>query len=170
MKLMIFTMFFSGGLIPLFFVIRNTGLYNTIWVSSIPYAVSAYNMIIMKTFFESTPESLEEAAIIDGANDFTVFSRIIMPLSKPVVAVMILYYGVGQWNSWFPAAMFTRDRKIYPLQMILREILIENQGAECGFPDCRRGRHLQQRACEILHHHCLHHPDSHYLPVPAEIF
>ena len=65
--------------------------------------------------------------VIDGANDFTIFSRIIMPLSKPVVAVMILYYGVGQWNSWFPAAMFTRDRKIYPLQMILREILIENQ-------------------------------------------
>ena len=127
LKLMIFTMFFSGGLIPLFFVIRNTGLYNTIWVSSIPYAVSAYNMIIMKTFFESIPESLEEAAVIDGANDFTIFSRIIMPLSKPVVAVMILYYGVGQWNSWFPAAMFTRDRKIYPLQMILREILIENQ-------------------------------------------
>ena len=99
MKLMIFTMFFSGGLIPLFFVIRNTGLYNTIWVSSIPYAVSAYNMIIMKTFFESIPESLEEAAIIDGANDFTVFSRIIMPLSKPVVAVMILYYGCLLYTS-----------------------------------------------------------------------
>ena len=127
MKMFIFTMFFSGGLIPMFFAIRNTGIYNTIWVSSIPYAVSAYNMIIMRTFFESIPESLEEAAIIDGANDFTVFSRIIMPLSKPVVAVMMLYYGVGQWNSWFPASMFTRDRKIYPLQLILREILIDNQ-------------------------------------------
>lgn len=127
MKLIIFTMFFSGGLIPMFFVIRDTGIYNSIWVSSIPYAVSAYNLIIMRTFFESIPDSLEEAAIIDGANDFTVFSRIIMPLSKPVVAVMVLYYGVGQWNSWFPASMFTRDRKLYPLQMILREILIENQ-------------------------------------------
>lgn len=127
MKMFIFTMFFSGGLIPMFFVIRDTNIYNTVFVSFIPYAVSAYNMIIMKTFFEGIPDSLEEAAIIDGANDFTVFSRIIMPLSKPVVAVMILYYGVGQWNSWFPAAMFTRDRKIYPLQMILREILIENQ-------------------------------------------
>lgn len=127
MKLIIFTMFFSGGLIPLFFVITDTKIYNTIWVSSIPYAVSAFNLIIMKSFFESLPESLEEAAIIDGANDFTVFTRIIMPLSKPVVAVMVLYYGVGQWNSWFPASMFTRDRKLYPLQMILREILIENQ-------------------------------------------
>lgn len=94
MKFMVFTMFFSGGLIPMFFAIRNTGIYNTIWVSSIPYAVSAYNLIIMKTFFASIPESLEEAAIIDGANDFTVFSRVIMPLSKPVVAVMMLYYGV----------------------------------------------------------------------------
>ena len=127
MKMFIFTMFFSGGLIPMFFAIRNTGIYNTIWVSSIPYAVSAYNMIIMRTFFESIPDSLEEAAIIDGANDFTVFSRIIMPLSKPVVAVMLLYYGVGQWNSWFPASMFTRDRVLYPLQLILREILIDNQ-------------------------------------------
>ena len=78
---------------PLVFRYQEYRLYNTIWVSSIPYAVSAYNMIIMKTFFESIPESLEEAAIIDGANDFTVFSRIIMPLSKPVVAVMILYYA-----------------------------------------------------------------------------
>ena len=127
MKMFIFTMFFSGGLIPMFFVIRDTHIYNTVFVSFIPYAISAYNMIIMKTFFESIPDSLEEAAIIDGANDFTVFSRVIMPLSKPVIAVMILYYGVGQWNSWFPAAMFTRDRKIYPLQMILREILIQNE-------------------------------------------
>lgn len=127
MKMFVFTMFFSGGLIPMFFAIRNTGIYNTIWVSSIPYAISVYNMIIMRTFFGTIPESLEEAAIIDGANDFAVFSRIILPLSKPVIAVMILYYGVGQWNSWFPAAMFTRDRQLYPLQMILREILIENQ-------------------------------------------
>ena len=125
--MIVFTLFFSGGLIPMFFVIRDTHVYNTIWVSSIPYAVSAFNLIIMKSFFESIPDSLEEAAIIDGANDFTVFSKIIMPLSKPVIAVMILYYGVGQWNSWFPAAMFTRDRVLYPLQMILREILIENQ-------------------------------------------
>lgn len=127
MKMFVFTMFFSGGLIPLFFVVRDTHVYNTVMVSFIPYAVSAYNMIIMKTFFESIPGSLEEAAIIDGANDFTIFSKIIMPLSKPVIAVMILYYGVGQWNSWFPAAMFTRDRNLYPLQMILREILINNE-------------------------------------------
>lgn len=129
MKLIVFTMFFSGGLIPMFFVIRDTKIYNTIWVSSVPYAVSAFNLIIMKSFFESIPDSLEEAAVIDGANDFTVFAKIIIPLSKPVIAVMILYYGVGQWNSWFPAAMFTRDRILYPLQMILREILIENQNA-----------------------------------------
>ena len=127
MKLIVFTMFSQGGLIPLFFVIRDTGLYNTIWVSSIPYAVSAYNLIIMKSFFESIPEALEEAATLDGANDFTVLMRIILPLSKPVIAVMILYYGVSQWNSWYPAAMFTRDRTVYPLQMILREILIDNK-------------------------------------------
>ena len=137
MKLIVFTMFFQGGLIPLFFVIRDTGLYNTIWVSSIPYAVSAYNLIIMKSFFESIPEALEEAATLDGANDFTVLMRFILPLSKPVIAVMILYYGVSQWNSWYPAAMFTRDRTVYPLQMILREILIDNKSvaAESGIAE-----------------------------------
>lgn len=75
------------------------------------------------------PDSLEEAAIIDGANDFQVFNKIILPLSKPVIAVIVLYCGVSQWNSWFPAAMFTRDRGLYPLQMILREILIQNESS-----------------------------------------
>lgn len=126
MKMMIFTMFFGGGLIPFFFAIKNTGVYNTIWVSSIPYLISTYNVIIMRTFFMTIPESLEEAALIDGANDFQVFKDVIMPLSKPVIAVIILYCGVSQWNSWFPAAMFVRDRGLYPLQMILREILIQN--------------------------------------------
>lgn len=126
MKMMIFTMFFSGGLIPLFFAVKNTGVYNTIWVSSIPYLISTYNVIIMRTFFMTIPDSLEEAAVIDGANDFQVFKDVILPLSKPVIAVIILYCGVSQWNSWFPAAMFVRDRGLYPLQMILREILIQN--------------------------------------------
>ena len=96
-KMMIFTMFFSGGLIPLFFAIKTTGIYNTIWVSSVPYLISTYNVIIMRTFFMSLPDSLEEAAIIDGANDFQVFNRIILPLSKPVIAVIVLYCGVAQW-------------------------------------------------------------------------
>lgn len=127
MKLMIFTMFFSGGLIPLFFVIRNTGLYNTIWVSSIPYAVSAYNMIIMKTFFESIPESLEEAAIIDGANDFY---RIFQNHHAPFQA------GGGGYDSLLwrrPVELMVSGSHVHKgqenlsLQMILREILIENQ-------------------------------------------
>lgn len=126
MKMMIFTMFFSGGLIPLFFVVKETHIYDTIWVSSIPYAISTFNVIIMMTFFRSIPSSLEEAAIIDGANDFKVFAKIILPLSKPVLAVITLYYGVGQWNSWFPATMFARDRDLMPLQVFLREIIIEN--------------------------------------------
>lgn len=126
MKFMMVTMFFSGGLIPLFFAIRNTHVYNTIWVSSIPYLVGTYNVIIMKSFFESIPLSLEEAALLDGANDFQIFSKVIIPLSKPVIAVIIMYCGVAQWNSWFPAMMFCRNRDLYPMQMILREILIQN--------------------------------------------
>lgn len=132
MKAMIVTMFFSGGLIPLFFVVRNTGIYDSRWAVILPYAISTYNVIIMRTFFESIPPSLEESAIIDGANDFQVFSKIVIPLSKPVLAVIALYYGVGLWNSWFPSMVFQRDSNLYTLQMFLREILIVNTTGGMG--------------------------------------
>lgn len=135
MKAMIFTMFFSGGLIPLFFVIRNTGIYDTRWAVILPYAVSTYNVIIMRTFFAGLPSSLEEAAIIDGANDFDVFAKIVVPLSKPVIAVITLYYAVGLWNSWFPSSTFQRDANLYTLQMFLREILIANNTAAGESPN-----------------------------------
>lgn len=117
---------FSGGLIPFFLVVDGLGLTGSIWALIIPYAVSMYNIIIMRTSFSSIPVSLEESARIDGANDFFILFRIILPLSMPVVAVMILFYGVGHWNSWFAAVIFLRDRKLFPLQLILREILVTN--------------------------------------------
>lgn len=123
----VFTMFFGGGLIPFYLTIKGLHLDDSLWAVIIPYAINTYNMIIMRTSFEAIPESLEEAAKIDGANDFHVLFRIAIPLSMPVIAVMILYYGVAHWNSWFPAMMFIRKRELYPLQLILREILIENR-------------------------------------------
>jgi len=127
--LFIFTMFFSGGLIPFYLTVSSMGFMDTLFALFIPYSVSVFNMIIMRTAFEAIPDSLEESAKIDGAHDFTVLFKIILPLSMPVIAVMLLYYGVQYWNSWFPAMIFINDVKLYPLQLILRNILIDQQVA-----------------------------------------
>ena len=130
MRLMIFTMYFSGGMIPAYILISNyLHLNNTIFALILPGAISTYNLIIMKTNFASIPDSLEEAAKIDGANDFTIFSRIVIPLSVPVIAVMVLFYGVHHWNSWFNAMLYIDDRTRYPLQLVLREILLLNESS-----------------------------------------
>lgn len=121
-----FTMFFNGGLVPFYLLVKGMGMADTPWALILPPAISAYNLIIMRTSFAQIPDSLEESARIDGANDFTILFRIILPVSKAVVAVMVLLYAVGHWNSWFNAMIFLRDRKLYPLQLVLREILIQN--------------------------------------------
>jgi len=121
-----FTMFFSGGLIPSYLVNSSLGFIDSYWALLLPGAISTYNMIVMRTSFESIPISLEESALIDGANELRVLISIILPLSMPVIAVMILFYGVAHWNSWFGAMIYLRTREMYPLQLILREILVEN--------------------------------------------
>lgn len=126
MFFIVFTMFFSGGLIPNYLLVSELGMLDSLWALIIPGAISAFNLIIMRTAFHGVPISLEESAKLDGANDFTVLFRIILPLSLPVIAVMILFYGVGHWNSWFNALIYLRDRELYPLQLVLREILITN--------------------------------------------
>ncbi len=126
MFLITFTMLFHGGLIPLFLLVNNINMDNTRWAVIIPNAISVYNLIIMRTSFKAIPDSLEESAKIDGANDFVVFIKIILPLSKAVMAVMILFYSVAIWNAWFWAMVFLRQRELFPLQLILREILITN--------------------------------------------
>lgn len=125
-RLVVFTMFFSGGLIPLYLTVKNLGLDDSLLALILPTAINTTNLIIMRTSFEALPPSLEEAAKIDGANDFTVLLKIVMPLSMPIVSVMLLYYGVEHWNSWFNAMIYLRRRELYPLQLILREILIQN--------------------------------------------
>lgn len=126
MTFIMITMFFNGGLIPLYFTVSGLGLRDSLWSVIVPFAVSTFNLIIMKTYFSSIPDSLEESAKIDGANDFKILFSIILPLSLPIIAVMILYYGVDRWNGWFYAMTFISDRSKYPLQLILRDILIEN--------------------------------------------
>ena len=120
------TMFFSGGLIPTFLNVRSLGLYNTLWALILPGAISVYYAIIVKTAIESIPDSLSEAAYIDGANDIYILFKIIARLIIPTLAVITLYYCVGHWNSWFPAAIYITDNEKLPIQAVLRAILIEN--------------------------------------------
>lgn len=121
------TMFFGGGMIPTYLLVQKLKLVDTFWVMVILGAVSTWNMIIMRTFFQSNvPESLQEAAIIDGANDLTIFIKVVLPLSTPILAVMTLFYGVAHWNSFFTALIYLNSRSKYPLQLILREILLQN--------------------------------------------
>ncbi|WP_168120238.1 carbohydrate ABC transporter permease [Paenibacillus sp. HB172176] len=130
MLMIVFTMFFSGGLIPIYLLVNNwLHLGNSLLALIIPGMISTWNLIILRTSFESIPDSLIESARIDGAQDFTILFRIVIPLSLPVMAVMILFYGVNHWNSWFNAMLYLRDRELFPLQLILREILIQNSTA-----------------------------------------
>lgn len=124
-----FTMIFSGGLIPLFLVVKNVGLYDSIWSLIFPVLINTSNLIIIRTAFAQTPISLEESAKIDGANDIIIYFRIVLPLAKATMAVMCLYYGVAYWNSWFTASIYLRTRDLFPLQLILREILIANDNS-----------------------------------------
>ena len=126
MVMVVITMYFSGGLIPLYLVIRQIGLLNTRWSLLLPAAISTWNLIVMRTSFQGIPASLEESAYIDGANDLTILLRIVLPLSVPVIAVMVLFYAVGNWNSWFSASIYLKNRALFPLQLIIREILIIN--------------------------------------------
>lgn len=125
--MMVFTMYFSGGMIPTYLLVYKwLHLGDSVWALILPVMISTYNLLIMKANFEALPDSLEEAAKIDGANDILILFRIILPLSLPVIAVMFLYYGVAYWNSWFTAMMYLRTRSKFPLQLILREILLSN--------------------------------------------
>ena len=118
------TMFFGGGLIPSYLVNVKLGLVNTRWAMILPGAISTYNMIMMLTYFRGIPDSLEESARIDGANELIILTWIVIPLSLPVIAVISLYIIVSHWNSYIAATIYLRDRELYPLQVILREILI----------------------------------------------
>lgn len=121
------TMFFGGGLIPTYFVIRDLGMLNTIWAIIIPGAVNVWFIILSRTYFKAIPNELKEAAKIDGASDFRIFMSIILPLSKPIMFVLALYAFIGQWNAYFDAMIYLDDRDLYPLQLVLRSILIQNE-------------------------------------------
>ena len=124
------TMFVGGGMIPLYLVVDRLHLTNTIWSIVLPGAISTYNMIVMRTSFQSIPASLTESAYIDGAYDIHILYKIVLPLSKPILATMTLFYAVGHWNSYFSAILYLDDQDKYPVQVILRDIVIAGEMME----------------------------------------
>src|SRR5699024_699270 len=141
----VLTMFFEGGLIPTYLVVKGLGLIDTIWAMVLPNAAAIWNIVIARVFFQSTvPRELEEASIIDGASNFQLFFKVVLPLSAPIIAVMALFYGVGHWNSYFDALIYLKDRDMYPLQMILREILVLQEMAS-------QNSSMTQSMAEVMH-------------------
>ncbi len=122
----LFTMIFNGGLIPTFLMVQALGLYDTVWAVILPGALSAYNIIIMRTSFQEIPSDLIEASLIDGATDWEILKDVVLPVSKSIIAVIVLFYGVQHWNAWFNASIYLRDRTLYPLQLTLREIVLQS--------------------------------------------
>lgn len=130
MRMIVFTMLFQGGLIPLYLVVRNLGLIDTIWAIVLPTAIFAFHLILAKSFVQQLPWELCEAALIDGANEMSIFARVIVPLSKPIIATLTLYYAVEIWNSYFYPLLFLIDAKKFPLQVYLRELVLGAELAE----------------------------------------
>lgn len=124
--LIVVTMYVSGGTIPFYFLVKGVGLEDSLWALILPTAITTYNMIILKSAFASIPDSMEESARLDGAGHMRILFFIILPLARATLAVVVLYYAVEHWNSWFNAVLFINDRDKYPLQLVLREILIQN--------------------------------------------
>jgi putative aldouronate transport system permease protein len=135
MFLIVLTMLFSGGLIPTYIIVKDTHLMDTLWALIIPTAVNSFYLIILRSFFSSVPESLEESAKIDGCNDVGLLVKIVIPLSMPAIATISLFYGVNRWNEFFSAVMYINDRDKWPLQLFLRAMLFESESSYQGGDD-----------------------------------
>lgn len=150
MFFLVFTMFFGGGMIPTYLLVKDFGLINSLWALILTDAVSIINIIIVRTFFQTNlPEELYEAARVDGCSDFKTFFKIALPLAKPIIAIMILYYGVGQWNQFFKGVLYIQKEELYPLQLILRNILIQNTSNSSAMMDSSSFL-VQQRLAELI--------------------
>ena len=126
----VFTMFFNGGLIPNYILISTLGMKNTIWAVVVPNAISVFNLLVMKSFFEGMPVELEEAASIDGLNQFQTFTQVVLPLSKAVLATMVLFYAVANWNAWFGAFLYMDRKELFPVTIYLRNLIAGTSGVQ----------------------------------------
>lgn len=149
MVFFLITMFFNGGLIPTYLVVRDLGMLNTIWAIIVPNAINVWFIILARTYFKSIPKELKEAARIDGASEFQIFLKIVFPLSKPIIFVLALYAFIGQWNAYFDAMIYLEDQELYPLQLVLRSILIQNE-VQPGMIGDQLARAELQRISEMI--------------------
>jgi putative aldouronate transport system permease protein len=144
MVFFLITMFFNGGFIPTYMVVKDLGMLNTIWAIILPNAINVWFIILARTYFKSIPNELKEAARIDGASEFKIFLNIVFPLSKPIIFVIALYAFIAQWNSYFDAMIYLEDRDLYPLQLVLRSILIQNEVQPGMIADQQAAAELQR--------------------------
>ncbi|HET8392919.1 TPA: carbohydrate ABC transporter permease [Streptococcus pneumoniae] len=153
---LIVTMFFGGGLVPTYLLVKELGMLNTPWAIIVPGAVNVWNIILARAYFQGLPEELVEAAVIDGANDLQIFFKIMLPLAKPIMFVLFLYAFVGQWNSYFDAMIYIKDPNLEPLQLVLRKILIQSQpgqdmiGAQAAMNEMKRLAELIKYATIVI--------------------
>lgn len=152
MFLVLFTMLFGGGMIPTYLIVKGTGLINSLWALILPGAISAFNMLVMRDFFESLPESVIESARIDGCGDLRILGRIVFPLSLPILATFTLFYAVGNWNQYFSAILYLNDPDKWPLQILLRQVVLIGQAdifsnLDPNVPSRRRSRYRWPRSC-----------------------
>jgi len=136
----VFTMFFWGGLVPFFVVVNKLGLYNSRWALVVPYLIETWNLILCRTFFQTLPEELYESAKIDGASEYRILARVTVPLSKQIIAVLALFYGISNWNGWFAAVLFLADSRLHPIQVYLRGVLISGSSADSMMSYAQIGR------------------------------
>ena len=149
--IIVFTMFFSGGLIPSYLLVRSLGMYNTIWSLVFPGLISTYNMIIMRNFFMNIPAEMEESAKIDGANEIYILIRIVAPVSGPIIATVTLWTMVGHWNAWFDCLIYITDMSRHVLQLVLRRLVIEGTiESQIGLEDLGRGNPEAVKAATVL--------------------
>ena len=154
--LFLITMFFGGGLIPTYLVVKDLGMLDTAWAIIVPGAINVWNIILAKTYFQGLPNEIEEAAVIDGANQMQIFGKIMLPLAKPIMFVLFLYAFVGQWNGYFDAMIYIKNTDLQPLQLVLRNILIQNQidtnmvGAQAAMAEMEKVAQLIKYATIII--------------------
>jgi len=130
--MVIATMYIGGGMVPTFMVVRDLGMYNTLWAMVVPGAISTFNMILVRTYMQGIGEEMLESARIDGANELGIFARIVVPVSKPVIATVGLFYAVGHWNNYFTPLIYLRDAERYPLQLLLMNMIVNNDMSGMG--------------------------------------
>ncbi len=173
MFLFVVTMFFNGGLIPTYLLMKDLHITNTIWVFIVPFCVNVFYLIIARTFFESSlPPELYEAAMMDGCSHFKYFVKVALPLSKAMISVIALYYLVGHWNDFFTALVYIRDNNLQPLQIVLRDILLSNQAFQNGAGTGGAMRRLcaaLRGPDQIRRHYRVVAADPRVIPVPAKI-